>query len=292
MTTYSIDRHQLAARLGIFVAQPRALALHAGGHRVFAERHHRSRGRGLDARRAAQALEDARAACRWLLRRRRSRRAADRSRATTSGSSAKPGSAETPAAAPRTNRPLRTSKRQRQRQLRGDQRAAHGDAASDAAATLAGLILQRRQQIRPRQPQRRPQPERRPWPACRRRRSPAPRACPATRRAAARSAARSRPSTQRLRRPRRRRPCPSDAAGDRQQQALHQQLPDDARSGRRRRRAGWRFLFAAPSRTPASCWRGSGTRSAAPPRPAPAASTNGAHSSRVVLRAGADAQRG
>ena len=45
---------------------------------------------------------------------------------------------------------------QRQRELRGDERAAHGDASGDLAADLAGLILERRQQVRPRQSQRGP----------------------------------------------------------------------------------------------------------------------------------------
>jgi hypothetical protein len=45
---------------------------------------------------------------------------------------------------------------QRQCELRGDERVAHGDASGDRAADLAGMILERRLQVRPRQSQRRP----------------------------------------------------------------------------------------------------------------------------------------
>src|SRR5919106_6357285 len=48
---------------------------------------------------------------------------------------------------------------QRQRELRGDERVAHGDASGDLAADLAGMILERRLQVRPRQSQRRPESE-------------------------------------------------------------------------------------------------------------------------------------
>ena len=46
--------------------------------------------------------------------------------------------------------------RQRHCELRGDERASHGDASGDLAADLAGMILERRLQVRPRQSQRRP----------------------------------------------------------------------------------------------------------------------------------------
>jgi hypothetical protein len=45
--------------------------------------------------------------------------------------------------------------RQRQCELRGDERVAQGDPSGDRAGDLAGVILERRPQVRPRQSQRR-----------------------------------------------------------------------------------------------------------------------------------------
>ena len=144
---------------GSSLLQARPFALHHRRHGVVAERQHR-RGAGGDTRSGSrsQALED-RAPCFAALDAVVAAQPRIDLRDHGSGSSCKSRIGRCARSRAAHEQAAQHQQRERQRELRGDERAAHGDAAADAARHFAGLVLQRRQQVGPRQPQRRPQPE-------------------------------------------------------------------------------------------------------------------------------------